>query len=49
MLKDLIQRYPDVFTDMPGVTDVIQHTVKMTDDTPTRCKPAVCHEGRVTK
>ena len=39
MLKDLIQRYPDVFTDMPGVTDVIQHTVKMTDDTPTRCKP----------
>ena len=39
MLKDLIQRYPDVFTDMPGETGVIQHRVKLTDDTPIRCKP----------
>ena len=29
----------DVFTDMPGETDVIQHKVKLTDDTPIRCKP----------
>ena len=39
MLKDLTRRYPDVFTDMPGETDVIQHRVKLTDDTPIRCKP----------
>ena len=39
MLKDLIRRYPDVFTDMPGETDVIQHRVKLTDDTPIHCKP----------
>ena len=39
MLKDLIQRYPDVFTDMPGETGVIQHKVKLTDDTPICCKP----------
>ena len=31
MLKDLTQRYPDVFTEMPGETDVIQHRVKLTD------------------
>ena len=39
MLKDLVQRYPDVFTDVPGETDVIQHKIKLTDDTPIRCKP----------
>ena len=39
MLKDLTRRYPDVFTDMPGETDVIQHRVKLIDDTPIRCKP----------
>ena len=38
MLKDLTRRYPDVFTDMPGETNVIQHRVKLTDDTPIRCK-----------
>ena len=39
MLKDLTRRYPDVFTDMPGETDVIHHKVKLTDDTPIHCKP----------
>ena len=28
VLKDLVRRYPDVFTDMPGETDVLQHQVK---------------------
>ena len=32
----MIQCYPDVFTDMPGETDV-----KLTDNTPIRCKPYV--------
>ena len=39
MLKDLTQRYPDIFTDIPGETDVIQHRVKLTNDTPILCKP----------
>ena len=39
MLKDLTRSYPDVFTDTPGETDVIQYRVKLTDDTPIRCKP----------
>ena len=39
MLKDLIRRHPDVFTDMRRETNVIQHKVKLTDDTPIPCKP----------
>ena len=39
VLKDLVRRYPDVFTDMPGETDAIQHQIRLTDDTPIRCQP----------
>ena len=39
MLKDFSRQYPDVITDMPGETDVIQHRVKLADDTPIGCKP----------
>ena len=39
VLKDLIRRYHNVFTDMPGESDVIQHQIKLTDDAPIRCKP----------
>ena len=38
VLKDLVRRYPDVFTNMPRETDVIQQ-IRLTDDTPIRCKP----------
>ena len=41
MLKDLTRRYPDVFTDMSGETDVFQHRLKLKDDRPIQCKP--CH------
>ena len=39
VLKDLVRRYSDVYTDMPGETDVIQHEIKLADDMPIRCKP----------
>ena len=39
MLKDLMRRHPDVFTDMPGETNVIWHSVRLTDDTPICCEP----------
>ena len=39
MLKDLIRRQPNVFTDMPRETDVIQQRVKLKGDTPISCKP----------
>ena len=47
--EGLIQRHTDVFTDMPGETDMIQHRVKLKDNTQIRCKSypfAVCYEGR---
>ena len=31
--------YTDGFNDMPGETVVIQHQIKLTDDTTIRCKP----------
>ena len=34
--KDLVRRYPNMFTDMPSETDVIQHQIKLTEDTPIR-------------
>ena len=34
-----VRRYPHVFTDMPGETDMIQRQIKLTDDMPIRCKP----------
>ena len=39
VLKDLVWRYPHVFTDMPGETDVIQHQIRLTEDMPIGCKP----------
>ena len=41
MLKALIRRHPDVFTDMPRETNVIQHRVKLTDDRPILCQPYI--------
>ena len=38
-MKDLTRRYPDPFADMPRETNVIQHRVKLRDDTPIHCKP----------
>ena len=38
-MKDLVWRYPDVFTNISGETDVIRHQIELTDDTPIRCKP----------
>ena len=32
VLKNLVRGYPDVFTDMPIGTDVIQHQIKLTDE-----------------
>ena len=39
MLRDLFRRRPDVFTNVLTETDVIQHGVKLTDDTRICCKP----------
>ena len=48
ILKDLIRRHPDVFTDMPRETDLTQHRVMLKDNTPIRHKSflAVWYEAR---
>ena len=38
VMRDLVWRYTNVFTDRLGETDLIQQ-IKLTDDTPIRCKP----------
>ena len=39
ILKDSIRGHSDIFPDMPGETDMIQHRVKLKDNTKIRCKP----------
>ena len=38
-LKDVIQEYPHVFTDMPGKTNLIEHQIQLTSDEPVRSRP----------
>ena len=38
-LRELLSNYPDVFSDKPGRTDLIQHTIRVTDDIPTYQAP----------
>ena len=35
----ILEQYTDVFTDLPGKTLLVEHTVKLTTSTPTRSKP----------
>ena len=37
--EELNLEHTDVFTDVPGKTDVIQHRGKLKDNTPIRCNP----------
>ena len=49
VLKDLVRRYPDVFTDMPGETDVIQHQIRLTDDMPISNRWCHCDDKHITE
>ena len=44
MLKELIQRHPDVFIDRPREANEIKHRVKLTDDTPHHSWPYAMRE-----
>ena len=35
----LLERFPDVFTDIPGTTDIVEHDILLTTDKPIRSKP----------
>ena len=34
----LLEEYGDVFSDIPGHTDIAEYTIELVDDTPIRCK-----------
>jgi len=38
-LQDLLSEYPDIFSDVPKITDVIQHTVRTVTYDPVHEKP----------
>ncbi len=38
-VKRLLGNYRSVLTDVPGLTHLGSHDIKLTDDTPIRCKP----------
>ena len=37
-VRNLVNEFPDVFTDKPGFTDLLEHEIKTTTDTPIRLK-----------
>ena len=38
-IMNVLGKYSDVFTDLPGKTDLIKHRVELTEDEPIRSKP----------
>ena len=38
-IKQLLSEYPDVFSDLPGTTNLEQCKIELSDDNPIRCKP----------
>ena len=38
-VRNLVNEFPDVFTDKPGLTDLLEHEIKTTTGTPIRLKP----------
>ena len=38
-MMDTLARYPEVFSDIPGKTDMIEHKIELTDNNPVRSRP----------
>ena len=38
-VKELLFSFPEVFTDSPGCTDLLEHDIKLSSETPVRMKP----------
>eukprot|EP00745_Piridium_sociabile_P042744 TRINITY_DN8657_c0_g1_i1.p1 TRINITY_DN8657_c0_g1~~TRINITY_DN8657_c0_g1_i1.p1 ORF type:complete len:1461 (-),score=280.53 TRINITY_DN8657_c0_g1_i1:179-4561(-) len=38
-IRDLLSRYPEVFSDLPGTTNLEECTITLKDEHPVRCKP----------
>ena len=42
-IQSLLGRFKDVFTDVPGTTDIVEHDILLTTDRPIRSKPYPAH------
>ena len=38
-VMEVLRRYEEIFTEIPGKASVIEHKIDLTDDRPIRCKP----------
>ena len=38
-VQNLLYEYSDVFTDIPGFTDIAEHDIVLTSQQPVRCRP----------
>ena len=38
-VQNLLEEYPDVFTEIPGTTDIVEHEIVVTSEKPIRSKP----------
>ena len=38
-VMEVLRRYEEIFTEIPGKVSVIEHKIDLTDDRPIRCKP----------
>ena len=38
-VMEVLRRYEEFFTEIPGKASVIEHSIDLTDDRPSRCKP----------
>ena len=37
----VLGKYEEIFTEVPGKANIIEHKIDLTDDRPIRCKPYV--------
>ena len=44
-LMEMVKQYPEIFTDQPGKTTLIEHTINLTEDEPIRSKPYTLPPG----
>ena len=38
-IRQLLEEFNDIFSDLPGLTQVVEHKILLTDHNPIRCKP----------
>ena len=38
-VMEVLRRYEEIFTEIPGKASVVEHKIDVTDDRPIKCKP----------